>query len=296
MKISNSKKQLAKIIHENDGWIVGGFAAQQDDGEIWFSATKPIWKNRCGTFDMGYEGHFTIGHLIANRHQTILSRSEYLHLYPAPDADGWIEYNGDGSPYSDEVVVEAKWSDGDFTCSDNFGPGCAWIVNDGEPNITHHRLHKPEQAKAEFCESVARSIPDHDEHVWTNSPTIEQLAADYRNAKDLADRKQQEADAAKDDADAKLKALELAGEALGLIVSPIAAKHEPGLLITDWRDLRVGDVIRCIGDWQDEETHGVLFSVDEIESPEYGYELAIRVVLEGGTSAWGKDFEFIRRP
>ena len=51
---------------------------------------------------------------------------------------------------------------------------------------------KVPDAKPEFCESVMRSIPEPEA-----KPTIEQLAADYRNAKDYANRKQQEADAAK---------------------------------------------------------------------------------------------------
>ena len=97
---------------------------------------------------------------------------------------------------------------------------------------------KISKSKPEFCESVMRSIPDP-----IAKPTIEQLAADYRNAKDYAERKQQEADAAKADADAKLKALELAGEALGLLVSPITAKQEPELVITDRSQLELGDVI-----------------------------------------------------
>ena len=53
----------------------------------------------------------------------------------------------------------------------------------------------------------------------TDKPTIEQLAADYRNAKDYAERKQQEADAAKADAEAKLAELVAAGKALGLDIS-----------------------------------------------------------------------------
>jgi hypothetical protein len=77
-------------------------------------------------------------------------------------------------------------------------------------------------------------------------PTIEQLAADYRNAKDYADRKQQEADAAKADAEAKLAKLVAAGKALGLALS-VADAPEPELVITDWRDLRVGDRI-WVGD------------------------------------------------
>ena len=42
MKISNSKKQLAKIIHENGGWREGAqFSAQDKDGEVFHYATKP---------------------------------------------------------------------------------------------------------------------------------------------------------------------------------------------------------------------------------------------------------------
>ena len=81
-----------------------------------------------------------------------------------------------------------------------------------------------------------RSIPEPEA-----KPTIEQLAADYRNAKDYAERKQQEADDARADAEAKLAELVAAGESLGLVVSVAGA--EPELVINDWRDLRVGDEV-----------------------------------------------------
>lgn len=106
----------------------------------------------------------------------------------------------------------------------------------------YFHLYPATDAKPEFCESVMRSIPEPEA-----KPTIEQLAADYRNAKGYAERKQQEADDAKADADAKLKALEIAGEAIGMLVSPITTRQEPELVITDWRDLRVGDRI-WVGD------------------------------------------------
>ena len=229
MKISNSKKELARIISENDGWIAGGFAAQQDDGEIWFSATKPIWKNRCGTFDMGYEGHFTIGHMIANRHQTILSRAEYFHLYPAPNA------------------------------------------------------------KHKFCESVMRAIPEP-----TAKPTIEQLAADYRSAKDYAERKQQEVDAAKADADDMLKEIELAGESIGLLVSPITAKQEPELAITDWRDLRVGDEVEYVEGSQSWSI-GMVGVVQRTDDDEGG-DMNVRILFGKKGSGWPRKWRFIRRP
>lgn len=173
MKISNSKKQLAKIIRENEGWCDGfSFAAQDgDDHAVWFYDTRPVkgsdrWWRATGdcVLEIEYEA------LITNWHQTILSRDEYFHLYPVAET-------------ALEPVSEAK-------------------------------------------------------------PTIEQLAADYRNRKDYADRKQQEADAAKADAEVKLAELVAAGKAIGLALSVACAVHEP--LITDVGDLLVGDEVRCV--------------------------------------------------
>jgi len=128
-----------------------------------------------------------------------------------------------------------------------------------------------------------------DEPMVEAKPTIEQLAADYRNASDYADRKQKEADDAKADADAKLKALELTCEAIGLIVSPITAKQEPELVITDWRDLQAGDVISVLGKWWGPDSE---YTVDENDGSR---DAPIRVggywALIGECS-----FKFIRRP
>lgn len=119
-------------------------------------------------------------------------------------------------------------------------------------------------------------------------PSIEQLAADYRNAKDYAERKQQEADTAKADAEAKLEVLELAGEAIGLIVSPITEKQEPELVITDWRDLKVGDEIYTLSG---EVVTVTGFDKDSGEWP------VLAVEKSGGDWIVGKDgFTFIRRP
>ena len=85
----------------------------------------------------------------------------------------------------------------------------------------YFNLYPSPNAKPEFCESVMRSIPEPEA-----KPTIEQLAADYRNAKDYAERKQQEADDAKADADEKLRVLEIAAEDLGFKIEPITTKHD----------------------------------------------------------------------
>lgn len=161
MKISNSKKELARIISENGGWREGaGYLAMDTSGMVCGYLSTPKWSSSLREWTGSACFRIFISTALAPNHQrTILSRAEYFHLYPTAE-----------------------------TAPD-----------------------------PEFCESVMRSIPDPE-----SKPTIEQLAQDYRNKLDLYNRKQQEADDAKADADARLKALELAGEEHGLLVSPIA--------------------------------------------------------------------------
>ena len=235
MKISNSKKQLAKIIHENRGWYRGSnWAAQDKDGKVFYYAPKP-------SIGKGHEEWASWGCLIAckyrgkplpNWHQTILSRDEYFHLYPAPDVDV-------GSLSAALALV------------------------------TDENKH---------------------EHV-DSKPTIEQLAADYSNRKDYADRKQQEADAAKADAEAKLAELVAAGKAHGLVLSVA----EPELVITDWRDLQEGDEVECIRPNVSPNEYrgriGRLIGIDEHDS-------GTPYLVDFGECAkiWCHEVEFVRRP
>lgn len=177
MKISNSKKQLAKIISENGGWRDGaGWSSQDLNGSVTFFVDKPwlcgaVWEANSFECVSG----FGYSHKLPNWHQTILSRDEYFHLYPAPDADGC---NNLGSSVARNVVaVNGRINTGTF--------------GDGRP-------------------------------------TIEQMAADYHNAKDYADRKQQEADAAKADAEAKRAKLVAAGKALRLVLSVVGVCEPTG--------------------------------------------------------------------
>ena len=163
MKISNSKKQLAKIIHENGGWRDGmsfsWYGNKTKKG--YFGELRPRFDSVSGSMvaygDLGVNVVSFECTKLPNWHQTILSRDEYFHLYPA------------------------------------LGELCG--------KVTEENRHEP---------------------VWTNPPSIEQLAADYRNRKDYADRKQQEADAAKADAEVKLAEMVAAGAALGLVLSVAA--------------------------------------------------------------------------
>lgn len=323
MKVSKSKQELARIISENGGWRdEAEFSAQDKDGEVFHYSAKPtigagreVWGHK-GCIG---EGEFTAEKL-PNWHQTILSRAEYFHLYPAPDADGWIEWKGGECPVDEGTLIDVRYRDG----HEQVGCECGvwrselygthyWLNSGGKSNIIAYRLHKQEKksissddvnlilvvdgeeheigqgvevkepdAKPEFCESVMRSIPEPEA-----KPTIEQLAADYRNAKDYAERKQQEDDDAKADADEKLRVLEIAGEAIGLVLS--VAAPEPELMITDWRDLQAGDEIAT-------NSRSKLLIVTSLRCHDDSWPID---AIDGDGITWSvslHDWRFIRRP
>lgn len=244
MKISNSKKELARIISENGGWQEHcEWAVQDKSGEFGensvilfegkdmpvIEAGQSEWMCAEGCESDSFFGKHVCDadKLVKNWHQTILSREEYFHLYPAPDADGWIQWNGEPkSPVDKGTLVDVKMKSGEFHKAQLLDDE-NWSHSWGDGNIVAYRLHKPEQTgateklsdEAVLAAKIALMSDSIEELV--RKPSIEQLAADYRNRKDYADRKQEEADAAKADADAALCKLEYAGEAIGLLVSPI---------------------------------------------------------------------------
>ena len=82
MKISNSKKQLARIIRENGGWRDGAkFAAQGGNhGHIGFASVAPVRNDKVWDMTRGFAGKFLADRILPNWHQTILSRDEYFLL------------------------------------------------------------------------------------------------------------------------------------------------------------------------------------------------------------------------
>ena len=227
MKISNSKQQLAKIISENGGWRNGEFAAQDGDGGVGGYEVKPKWNSLAEYWWRGAWGEWFLANKIKNHHQTVLSRAEYFHLYPVPDA------------------------------------------------------------KPRLCESVMRSIPESEA-----KPTIEQLASDYRNKLDYANRKQDEADKANMESDAALSQLEDAIAEIGFAITPlVATEKEPELVAA----VKVGDQVECVESnikrYKYNGMAGRLHLIDESDT-----STPYLVDFGGNAKIWCHEVKFIRRP
>lgn len=117
MKISKSKKELASIISENGGWRnVAEFAWYGNRTKKgWFGISKPRYSPERKSLQI--LGNHITGSFPCrkpnNWHKTILSREEYFHLYPSPDADGWIEWSGGACPVPEGTLIDVRYRDGE---------------------------------------------------------------------------------------------------------------------------------------------------------------------------------------
>ena len=146
--------------------------------------------------------------------------------------------------------------------------------------------------------------PEHCELVMNQSPyTINQLANDYYTLAAEAECLQNEADATRKLANEALITLQKAGELIGLIISvdtlqKCAEQHQQPV-ITDWRDLQIGDVIECTayndkrddhwpGGWATKSigTQQVVSKINDSNG-----KISIKDIQDSGYA-----FKFIRRP
>lgn len=307
-KLKPAKQALADAIHQNGGWpkeCHWMFAASNGFGSAFCWTNKPKrsgWNWLCG-------GKFThcceIGASIPNWHQTVLRREEYYQAYPKADADGWIEWSGGGCPIGKNISGDIKLACGEEFFTVDMAMWNWQMGNDCPRRIIAYRLHKPEQSKPEFCESVMRSIPEpeinskniditqvDDTNVVESKPTIEQLAADYRNKLDYANRKQDEADKANMESDAALAQLEDAIAEIGFAITPLVApEKEPELVIA----VQVGDEVECVESNIKRNKYngmvGRLHFIDESDT-----STPYLVDFGGKERIWCHEVKFIRRP
>lgn len=298
MKLSKSKLALAKVVNENGGWVddSANWAVQpkHENGDVWFSTSNNKPYSPSGGLGFTFKGQgYWLGvvakfdKVLPNWHQCVLSREEYYQAYPKGD-DGWIEWKGGECQVHDAVMVDTKHRC-DRIDIGRRADSAWWDHRDRGGDIVSCRPHKPE-IKPEFCDSVTRSIPDPEA-----KPTIEQLAQDYRNAKDCAVRLQKEA------GEAAVKAEEFAVEIrkkileLQELIGIPNTEKEPELVITNWRDLEVGDLVEVVSSLSGNR-EGEVGTVTRFDEFDKGREVRVHFNDDPCDYEWCVDWKFIRRP
>ena len=174
-----------------------------------------------------------------------------------------------------------------------------------------HRTVVTREQYAEYCKMREREEPadgeagEVDEHVRGDDdtqPSIFDMMRQCNELREIAITKQKESRDAVDVYTLAVRELESEALALGYKIEPIdvyrelspSEEAEKPLNITDWRDLRVGDVIEAAnGGWM-QHNIGASAVVDGIDDSDPS--LPIRALFNNEAADWGREFKFIRRP
>ena len=305
-KLKPAKQALADAIHQNGGWPQDSEWSVQngEHGRISFSVNKPVrHDSKSWMAKGGFNFKIEVCKPLKNWHQCVLSREEYYQAYPKAGADGWIEWKGGECPVEGSSIVDVELNGGRILSG--LAISFSWLHERVSCNIIKYRKHKKPKAQPECLgqinpiihasiDELCAKVTEENKHQHVDAkPTIEQLAQDYRNKLDFANSKQQEADEAKVAADAALGELERAGDALGLLIGIAKPDREPELVITDWRDLRVGDKVECIRS-NISKYSGVTGVVRKIDYDDT--TTPVCVDIEGVGGIWCHEVKFISRP
>lgn len=208
--------------------------------------------------------------------------------YAAQDKDGWVSF------YTHKPYRE----DGNVTWSSN---GCCATDSMKDLDSLCRNWHQTIVTMEQYAEALALAANVSEQAVdaveWHNPPSIEQLTADYHAKAAESDRLQAVADDALKAADDALLALEKAGGLIGLVISidtkPKQQAEPEQPVITDCRDLRVGDVIWWGGDARIAPGE---CTVERVEEADYKGDCVIFLSAKEWVDVSCEEWRFIRRP
>ena len=198
------------------------------------------------------------------------------------NAEGWIRHNSKQQPVDDHVEVEVRTRGGDYEICEAYG--FAWNAT-GEDQIMAYRLHKP----VEQVEACSKPDPrdsakrDSDYVCWMRGRITEIDATTQALTTERADLVQK-----------------LASEGFALIGRVV----EPVEDMSDWRNWKVGDIVRYEGlpDFHSKYfTIGNLYEIKLVETGDDCKNIYNPVIFKaddsGEENGWRPElFKFHSRP
>ena len=282
------KKHLIELMIEAGvKWPEGAEYAAQDNRDlyVWFYSEKPKlagvnkgkWTSAVN-YENGRKCRIVDGEklneICLDWHQTIVTREQYAEA--VAERNGWIQWKGGERPVHRGCHVEVKLRNGD-TVRRDAGNFSWWYLGCRDADIIAYRVIEK-----------------------AGNPSIEQLTADYHAKAAEADRLQDVADEALKAADDALLALEKAVELIGMVISVDTNPKQVGQpieqaqpIITDWRDLRVGDVIWWEGD---AKICSGEYTVERVEEADYTGDCVIFLSAKEWVDLSEEEWRFVRRP
>lgn len=211
---------------------------------------------------------------------SIITKAEF------DSVDGWVRHDNSECPANSESPIQVQM-DG-FRVGKPSPPHIAkaWAwVNGG---ITHWRYHKPTKESA--MTTTKQEV----------KPEIHAIYESYKQQRETTSDAQRALDASKDAEDALLEQIKQWNLQYGFDVRLLDESEEnqdqqdSELVITDWRDLQKGDVVKAILVNGASHVNGRVGVVKRIDGSAADGPLFVK--FDSVEEWWVKEWKFIRRP
>lgn len=288
MQLSESKLFTIEALNRIEGFVwpeKAGFAAMDaKDGCVSFYKIKPHHEECYFTTINGYLGFEETKKPHPDWRNSLITKEEF------DSVDGWVRHDNSECPTNSESLVQVKMDGVQAGYSAHISKAWAW-VNGG---ITHWRYHKPTKESA--MTTTKQEV----------KPEIHAIYENYKQQRETTADAQRALDASKEAEDALLEQIKQWNLQYGFDVRLLDESEEnqeqqdSELVITDWRDLRVGDVVEVVmvnnrgGTDGYDGIVGKQCRVILTEDPDYPQQ-AVQVDFEGHEVFIHK-WKFIRRP
>ncbi|MGL5281772.1 MAG: hypothetical protein ACRC8W_08520 [Plesiomonas shigelloides] len=294
MNLTEGQLFTIEALNKIDGFVwpdKAEFAAMDDElFTIDFYSLKPEPLSDSLSFGSkfwmrAYNGKFNSEDHHPDWRNSLITREQF------DSVDGWVRNSDRKGPPQldvDGILFDVKSGEKNWFCVD--GSEINWDAYPHENGYIAKlwRYHKPTK-KTEVQPEAPKQ------------PSIDELYSQYKERRKITESAKELLAESMEAEDKLLEQIKAWNLEHGFDVRLLdESKEKPELVITDWRDLQVGDIIECIGSWEGESTHGLHVEVTAIE--ELGYEgdfpIQVRIPnpMRGHGLKWGLEFKFIHRP
>lgn len=274
MELSEGKLFTIEALNRIDGFVwpetVEFAAMDASDDAVSLYRTEPCCEDDCFSIIGGYAGFQPVKKLHPDWSNSLITKAEF------DSVDGWVRD-------MDEVVPECvkgkliDVTDGKRTNNGIAADDVEWDASEYESGyFDKWRYHKPTKVNT----MPAKSIDD--------------IMRQYKAQKEISADAQKALDASKEAEDALLDQIKSWSLSHGFYIRLLDESEEKqGLVITDWRDLRIDDVVA----WRVVGYRGE-FTVHEVYRDNEGGNPCASIMEARGKkyNVYADELKFIRRP
>ena len=198
----------------------------------------------------------------------------------------WKRHRGGKQPVANDVEVEYKFRDG--SSGKCLAEKLMWDHQKQEDDVMQYRIiSQPQAEEVEVKDTTIGTL--------SYKISVDQIAGPLA-WRDTIIHCQAIIEDCEREIQRNVDLLDAEGLYMQLNAKVGMAYGEPDVDMSDWRNLKEGDIIECGEEGWSSSWHGSRVTVKGIERADYDGSLPIYALDDNGGDDWGESYTFIRRP